>query len=255
MLSTKFSAQVLTRSFHTSIRCLCKKPDDFIGSDKAWQEKKKTDDKFEAIVTGTEPVKKDVPRNVASVKPEQIGSGGEFIDQRHLQPPTGEHPIHRTGRILADDIRSLKNYFPFSLLQNDKKNVNLKKHILPDFNGMVEMEPGLDPNSDIFPSHVDICIIGGGAIGSSIAYFLKEKARHGLNIAVVEKDKTVRMQFYLCIEKSEYNCCNFSTANHPQRCLWVAFGSNFRWKRIFKCHCSVPISCGISKKHSATTSM
>lgn len=189
MLSTKFSTQVLARSFHTSIRCLCKKPDDFIGSDRTWQEKKKTDDKFEAIV------EKTVLRKNATVKPEQIGSGGEFIDQTHLQPPPGENPIQRTGRILADDIRSLKNYFPFSLLQKDRKNVNLKKHILPDFNGMLEMVPDHDPEAGIFPSHVDICIIGGGAIGSSIAYFLKEKARHGLNIAVVEKDKTVRMQF------------------------------------------------------------
>lgn len=44
------------------------------------------------------------------------------------------------------------------------------------------------------PSDVDICIIGGGAIGSSIAYFLKEKAKQGLNIVVVEKDKTVRLK-------------------------------------------------------------
>lgn len=46
-----------------------------------------------------------------------------------------------------------------------------------------------------FPSDVDVCIIGGGAIGSSIAYFLKERAKNELNIVVVEKDKTVILKF------------------------------------------------------------
>ncbi|KAF2881130.1 hypothetical protein ILUMI_25041 [Ignelater luminosus] len=45
--------------------------------------------------------------------------------------------------------------------------------------------------SNIFPRHVDIVIIGGAAVGSSIAYFLKHKTGiNGLRIAVIEKDAT-----------------------------------------------------------------
>lgn len=41
------------------------------------------------------------------------------------------------------------------------------------------------------PTHCDVAIIGGGAVGSSIAYWLKKKAGDGLKVAVVEKDKCV----------------------------------------------------------------
>lgn len=53
-----------------------------------------------------------------------------------------------------------------------------------------------DPGSryqgaSLFPTHVDILIVGGGAIGSSIAYFLKEKVLSGCRVAVVDRDFTV----------------------------------------------------------------
>lgn len=43
----------------------------------------------------------------------------------------------------------------------------------------------------LFPTHVDILIIGGGAIGTSVAYFLKEKVLDGCRVAVVDRDFTV----------------------------------------------------------------
>lgn len=74
-----------------------------------------------------------------------------------------EHPISRTFRILKDDVK-----YVFS---NQSKESYME---------------------NLFPSHVDILIIGGGAIGSSIAYWIKEKTGpKGLNMVVVEKDGTV----------------------------------------------------------------
>lgn len=40
------------------------------------------------------------------------------------------------------------------------------------------------------PSHFDVVIVGGGAVGSSIAYNLTKRAGPGLKVAVLEKDKT-----------------------------------------------------------------
>lgn len=202
MLSTKYSVQLLVQNFRTGVRCMCKKPDDIDVGDKKWIESKETEVKIEAIYKRKQ-LSNENDGSKTSVKPEQIGTGGQYTDNRHLQPPPGEHPIHRTGRILADDIRSLKNYFPFNLFKKEDLNKKLKHHILPDFNGMWDMMPEAKPDKYLFPSHVDICIIGGGGIGSSIAYFLKEKARHGLNICVVEKDNTVSVKI-ICAEKNMF---------------------------------------------------
>lgn len=200
MLSTKYSVQLLARNFRTSVRYMCEKPHDSIVRDGKWTETKVTEENIETL-TGKNQSKNENDRRTTSVKPEQIGTGGQYTDNRHLKPPPLEHPISRTGRILAEDVRSLKHYFPFNLFEKGDLKSKLEKHILPDFNGMYDMVPVHDKDRYIFPSHVDICIIGGGAIGSSIAYFLKEKAKHGLNIAVVEKDKTVSEKIDLCWKK------------------------------------------------------
>ncbi|XP_047987213.1 FAD-dependent oxidoreductase domain-containing protein 1-like [Leguminivora glycinivorella] len=49
---------------------------------------------------------------------------------------------------------------------------------------------GLNNKISNYPEHADIVIIGGGYIGSSVAYWLKTKASHGLSVVVLEKDPT-----------------------------------------------------------------
>lgn len=50
--------------------------------------------------------------------------------------------------------------------------------------------------SEIIPTQCDILIIGGGAIGSSIAYWLREKIhRDDFSVVVIEKDPTVRHRY------------------------------------------------------------
>lgn len=85
-------------------------------------------------------------------------------ESRKLKPPDPMHPLHRTVKILKDDMRKIPQYL------------------------------GLRPPDErdyIYPHHCDILIIGGGAIGSSCAYYLKEKVGPNLRIVVAEKDSTV----------------------------------------------------------------
>lgn len=49
-------------------------------------------------------------------------------------------------------------------------------------------------NPNLPPERADIVIVGGGVMGWSIAYWLKQKerVRGGVKVVVVEKDLTVR---------------------------------------------------------------
>jgi len=76
-----------------------------------------------------------------------------------------ENPMSRCKRFLRRDVDEIvrKINDPFSEYIDDK----------------------------IFPKTVDVLIVGGGVIGSSIAYWLQNKCRDGLTIAVIEKDLSV----------------------------------------------------------------
>lgn len=89
-----------------------------------------------------------------------------------------ENPFWRTFKILRDDLKVAKSMF-----------LNEKCDDLLD--------------DRLFPRHVDALIIGGGAMGSSVAYWLKERTLRGrLNVAVIEKDPSVNtyMKFHLNIK-------------------------------------------------------
>lgn len=69
-----------------------------------------------------------------------------------------------------------------------------KRFLKRDFNEIIRTinDPFNEYEDDkIFPKTVDILIVGGGAIGSSIAYWIQNKCRDGISIAVIDKDLSV----------------------------------------------------------------
>lgn len=124
------------------------------------------------------------------VKPTNVGDDGKNVDQSDLKGPEFENPFHRTGRILWNDLKGIKNFGPLKYMRTDEENWNLHKHRLRD-NGAIELVDQTRREGYIFPNHVDVCIIGGGAIGSSIAYHITNKVHNSLRVAVVEKDSSV----------------------------------------------------------------
>lgn len=51
--------------------------------------------------------------------------------------------------------------------------------------------PQWSQTTDECPDRVDVAIFGGGIVGASVAYFLKEHAPTGLTVALFERDLTV----------------------------------------------------------------
>lgn len=98
---------------------------------------------------------------------------------RFLSDSSGENPLDRTFRLLGNDMKKVKNFFRPQIIDSSVKQ---------DQGVSGETTKSGD---DGFQTHCDVLVIGGGGVGSSIAYWLKQRARNGLNVVVVEKDSTV----------------------------------------------------------------
>lgn len=126
------------------------------------------------------PLKKQIRTFASSSSSSNTGSGTEGDN-------TGDanNPIRRTLNILKNDVKRMTNAFKSSPKSSDyasEKIQNISKVSQDAYSA-----PG-----DIFQTHCDVVVIGGGGVGSSVAYWLKERARDGLNVVVVEKDNTVK---------------------------------------------------------------
>lgn len=132
-------------------------------------------------------------RSFVSASAPQFSSKDESKDKNH--------PVTRTLNILKNDMQKVKKFLTPSASnisqnsseypeQSDNVNEKLKK-----FKGT-----SAGVSNQEFQTHCDVVIIGGGGVGSSVAYWLKEKARDGLNVVVVERDPTVILILIIVIQ-------------------------------------------------------
>ncbi|XP_014233268.1 FAD-dependent oxidoreductase domain-containing protein 1 [Trichogramma pretiosum] len=93
-----------------------------------------------------------------------------------------EDPGHKIKRVMKRDFAFMKKKVMF---WKDFKNPAIDENT----GRVIDWD---DPNAPIFPNYCDIVIIGGGAMGSSIAYWIKKLALRSLNVVVIEKDPTYK---------------------------------------------------------------
>lgn len=83
-------------------------------------------------------------------------------------------------------------------------------------------------------NHSDVLIIGGGVVGSSIAFFLEESFPGAMNITVLEKDPTVSSTVNCNNKRPNLkNMCSNSMQEQQQHCHVEVYGSNFHFQKIF----------------------
>ncbi|MCL4122945.1 UNVERIFIED_CONTAM: hypothetical protein GTU68_004491 [Idotea baltica] len=86
------------------------------------------------------------------------------------------NPIERAFGVVKDDILEYFGKLKHNSVLNIRPGKNSSK------------SPGFIKQEESFPSYCDVVIIGGGLVGTSIAYHLQERAKDGLKIVVIEKD-------------------------------------------------------------------
>lgn len=96
-----------------------------------------------------------------------------------IEPPKPENPFKRTVRILGNDVKTAKDKVKSFITRIQDVRESANKAVKSPY------------RDGVFPEHCDIVIIGGGAMGSSIAYWLKQRAPNAITVTVIEKDPLV----------------------------------------------------------------
>ena len=112
------------------------------------------------------------------------------IDELKLGPNEGVYDPTTDPNI---DSKLLQYKYP-QYFTRRLKNLGLKRAVKIFKDDMSLLKEGRihrRPDEQPTPFQVDIAIFGGGIIGASIAYFLKERAPNSFSCAVIERDPTV----------------------------------------------------------------
>lgn len=100
--------------------------------------------------------------------------------------------MHRILRLDEEEKIEKYNIENKDPIHNVKKTLRINQRSMRKLFGVQDrLEDVDDHDSKYIPNQADVVIIGGGAIGASIAYWVKHFTRHGSSVAVIEKDPTV----------------------------------------------------------------
>lgn len=134
---------------------------------------------------------------------EDLGTEKDKVEQK-FRKYEYSNPFERTFGILKDDVVSYyrkRKKFLEDITMKARSDAEAKAR--PESKNIYGFDPSsADVGENVWPSFCDVLVVGGGAMGSSIAYHLKEKARGGLNVVVVEEDPGVSYVFTLCFTLS-----------------------------------------------------
>lgn len=169
-----------------------------------------------------------------------ISRGQNFCDVKSKFPrvQNGDNdqlnPIQKTFNIIKDDFKritaALKSFNLFkspNTMEASKNQSSTAPFSLSNGSAYeIDSYNPRYPDEPLFQTHCDVVIIGGGGVGASVAYWLKQKARDGLNVVVVERDPTVRFKYHLITynlitEVRHYVYCHSSIGVLPLCYQWA----------------------------------
>ena len=103
-------------------------------------------------------------------------------------------------------------------------------------------------SSKTHAKHVDFAVFGGGVIGSSVAYWLKQRQPNQLSCAVIERDPTVSVfrRLFQKLDSILIIVLRISIQNVRQLYQSVVFANSFPSKRTSSYRSSAQNSCRIS---------
>lgn len=142
----------------------------------------------------------------------------------------GLNPLQKAFRILTDDVRDSyrrKRDIIQQIAREAKQDTDMKAGISEKTKTIKENKNDSEsstsvPVEAIWPSQCDVLVVGGGAVGSSVAYHLKEHGRDGLSVVVVEEDPS-----YQCTSTA----LSVGGAHHqfgvPENILLSMYGMDF----------------------------